>query len=60
MGGAYGTNGGEKERVRLLIGEPEGKKPLERLKRRWIDNIKMYLFDIVLGGVDWIGLAQNR
>jgi hypothetical protein len=52
---------GEKRNVyRLLVGKPEGNRPLGRPRRRWIDNIKMYLFEIGWGGVDWIGLAQER
>jgi hypothetical protein len=52
---------GEKRNVyRLLVGKPEGKRPLGRPRRRWIDNIKMDLLEIGLGGVDWIGLAQDR
>jgi hypothetical protein len=52
---------GEKRNVyRLLVGKPEGKRPLGRLRRRWIDNIKMDLLEICLGVVDWIGLAQDR
>jgi hypothetical protein len=42
------------------VGKPEGNKPLGRRRRRWVDNIKMDLFDIGWGGVDWIGLAQDR
>jgi hypothetical protein len=45
---------------RLLIGKPEGKRPLERPRRRWMDNIKMELLEIGLNVVDWIRLAQNR
>jgi hypothetical protein len=45
---------------RLLVGKPEGKKPLGRPRRRWIDNIKMNLLEIGLSVVDWIGLAQDR
>jgi hypothetical protein len=52
---------GEKRNVyTLLVGKPEGKRPLGRPRRRWIDNIKMYLLEIGLGVVDWIGLAQDR
>jgi hypothetical protein len=52
---------GEKKNVyRLLVGKPEGKRPLGRPKRSWIDNIKMYLLAIELCVVDWIDLAQNR
>jgi hypothetical protein len=45
---------------RLLVGKPEGKRPLGRQTRRWIDNIKMDLLEIRLNVVDWIGLAQDR
>jgi hypothetical protein len=52
---------GEKRNVyRLLVGKSEGKRPLGRPRRRWIDNVKMYLLEIGLNVVDWIGLAQNR
>jgi hypothetical protein len=52
---------GEKRNVyRLLVGKPEGKRPLGSPKRRWIDNIKMDLLEIGLNVVDWIGLAQDR
>jgi predicted small integral membrane protein len=42
------------------IGYPEGKRPLGRPRRRWIDNIKMDLLEIGFIVVDWIGLAQDR
>jgi hypothetical protein len=45
---------------RLLVRKPEGKRLLGRPRHRWIDNIKMDLLEIRLGGVDWIGLAQDR
>jgi hypothetical protein len=52
---------GEKRNVyRLLVGKPEGKRPLGRPRRRWIGNIKMDLLEIGLSVVDWIGLAQDR
>jgi hypothetical protein len=52
---------GEKRNVyRLLVGKPEGKRPLGRPRRRWIDNIKIYLLEIGWSVVDWIGLAQDR
>jgi hypothetical protein len=52
---------GERRNVyRLLAGKPEGKRPLGRSRRRWIDKIKMGLVEIVLGGLDWIGLLQDR
>jgi hypothetical protein len=52
---------GEKRTVYILfLGKPEGKRPLGRPRRRWINNVKMDLLEIGLGGVDWIGLAQDR
>jgi hypothetical protein len=52
---------GEKRNVyRLLVGKAEGKRPLGRPRRRWIDNIKMDLLEIGVNVVDWIGLAQDR
>jgi hypothetical protein len=52
---------GEKRNAyRLLVGKPEGKRPLGRLKRRLVDNIKMVLGEVGWGDVDWIGLAQDR
>jgi hypothetical protein len=52
---------GEKRNVyRLLVTKPEGKRPLGRPRHRWIDNIKMDLLEIGLGGMDWIGVAQDR
>jgi hypothetical protein len=52
---------GEKRNLnRLLVGKPEGKRPLGRPRRRWIDNIKRDLLEIGVSVVDWIGLAQDR
>ena len=45
---------------RVLVGKPEGKRPLGRPRRRWEDNIKMDLQEVECGGVDWIELAQER
>jgi hypothetical protein len=45
---------------RLLVGNPEGMRPLGRPRRRWVDNIRIYLAETGLGDVDWIGLAQDR
>jgi len=45
---------------RVLVGKPEGKRPLGRPRRRWVDNIRMDLKDVGSGCMDWIGLAQDR
>jgi hypothetical protein len=45
---------------RILVGKPEGKRPLVRPRRRWMDNIKMDLGEIGWDGRDWIKLAQDR
>jgi hypothetical protein len=42
------------------VGKPEGKRPLGRPKRRWVDNIRMDLGEVVWSDVDWIGLAKDR
>jgi hypothetical protein len=64
---SYGTkidpssNRREKRNVyKLLVGNPEGRRPLGRPRRRWIDNIKMDLLEMGVSVVDWIGLAQDR
>jgi hypothetical protein len=44
---------------RILVGKPEGKRPLGRQRRRWLDNIKMDLGEIGWDGRDWIELAQD-
>ena len=49
--------GNRRERV---VGKPEGKRPLGRPRRRWVDNIRMDLQEVGCGCVDWIGLAQDR
>jgi hypothetical protein len=52
---------GEKRNAyRFLVGKPEGKRPLGRPRRRWVDNIRMDLVEIDWGDVDWIGIAQDR
>jgi len=45
---------------RVLVGKPEGKRPLGRPRHRWEDNIKMDLQEMGCGGMDWIELAQDR
>jgi hypothetical protein len=44
---------------RILVGKPEGKRPLRRPRHRWVDNIKMDLREIGWGGVGWIDLVQD-
>jgi hypothetical protein len=52
---------GEKRNAyRLLVGKPEWKGPLGRPRCWWVDNIEMDLWGIAWGGVDWVGLAQDR
>ena len=45
---------------RVLVGKPEGKRPLGRSRRRWEDNIKINLQEVGCGDMDWIELAQDR
>ena len=44
---------------RVLVGKPEGKRPLGRPRCRWVDNIRMDLQEVGCGYMDWIGLAQD-
>jgi hypothetical protein len=50
----------ERNAYRILVGKPEGKRPLGRPRLRWEDNIRMDLREIGWGGMDWIDLAQDR
>jgi len=52
----------DEERVvyRVLVGKPEGRRPLERLRRRWVDNIRIDLQEVGCGYMDRIGLAHDR
>jgi len=45
---------------RVLVGKPEGRRPLGRTRRRWVDNIRTDLQKVGCGYMDWIGLAQDR
>jgi hypothetical protein len=45
---------------RVLIGKPEGKRPLGRPRRRWEDNIKLVLMKIGIDGTNWIRVAEDR
>jgi len=60
MGGAYSAYGGIRGVYRVLVGKPEGNRPLGRPRRRWEDNIKMDLQEVGCGCMDWIELAQGR
>ena len=51
---------GQRGVYRVLVGKPEGKRPLGRPRRRWVDNIRMDLQEVGCGYMDWIGLAQDR
>jgi hypothetical protein len=51
---------GEKRKAyRFLVGKPEGRRPLGRPRRRWLDNIRMDLVEVEWSDVNWIGLAQD-
>jgi len=52
--------GEERGVYRVLLGKPEGRRPLGRPRRRWVDNIRMDLQDVGCEYMDWIGLAQDR
>ena len=52
--------GEEREVYRVLLGKPEGRRPLGRPRRRWVDNIRMDLREVGYGYIGWIGLAQDR
>ena len=52
--------GEETGAYRVLVGKPEGKRPLGRPRRRWVDNIRMDLQEVGYGSVDWIGRTQDR
>jgi hypothetical protein len=57
---ACSANGEKRNANRILVGKPDGKRPLGRPRRRWVDNIKMDLREIGWDGMDWIAQAQNR
>jgi hypothetical protein len=60
MGGPFSTNGEKRIAYRVLVGKPEGKRPLGGPRRRWVDNIRMDLGEVGWGDVNWIDLVQDR
>ena len=60
MGWACGAYGRGEGVYRVLVGKPEGRRPLGRPRCRWADNIRMDLQEVGCGYMDWIGLAQDR
>jgi hypothetical protein len=52
--------GEKRDAYRLLVGKPEGKRPLGGPRRRWVDNIRIDVGEVGWSDVDWIGLAQDR
>ena len=52
--------GEETGMYRILLGKPDGRRPLGRPRRRWVDNIRMDLQEVGCGYMDWIGRAQDR
>jgi hypothetical protein len=60
MGRPCSTNGEKSNAYRLLVRKPDGKRPLGRHRRRWVDKIRMDLGEVGWGDVDWICLAKDR
>jgi hypothetical protein len=60
MGKACRTNGAKRNPYRILLGKPEGKGPVRRPRRSWVDNIKIDHRELELDGMGWIDLAQYR
>jgi len=58
--GRVARMGKERGVYRVLVGKPEGKRPLGRARSRWVDNIRMDLQEVGCGYIDWIGLTQDR
>jgi hypothetical protein len=59
MGGKVARLGEKRNAYRLSMGKPQGKRPLGRLRRRWLNKIRMDLVEVEWGDLDWIGLAQD-
>jgi hypothetical protein len=60
LSGHVARMGETRNAYRIMVGKPEGKRPLGRPRRRWVGNIKMDLREIGWDGEDWIELAQDR
>ena len=60
MGGACGAHGRGEDVHRVMVGKPEGKRPLGRPRHKWEDNIKLDLREVGGGCGDWMELAQDR
>jgi hypothetical protein len=60
MGEACSKIGEKRHAYRLLVGKPEGRRPLGSTRRKWLDNIRMDLVEVGWGDLDWIGLPQDR
>jgi hypothetical protein len=60
MGRACSTNVKKRNAYRILVRKPERKRPLGRQRRRWLDNIKMELREILCDGMDWVDVTQDR
>jgi hypothetical protein len=60
MSGSCSTNGEKRNAYKLLWESQREKSPLGRPRRRWVDNIRIYLGEVGWGDVDWIGLAKDK
>jgi hypothetical protein len=59
MDGVCSTNAEKRNAYRLLVGKPEGRRPLGRPRRRWLDNVRMNLVEVGWGDAEWKGLVQD-
>jgi hypothetical protein len=60
MGGACSTNVEKRNAYRLLVGKPEGKRPLRRPRSRWVVNIRIDFVEVGWGDVDWVRIGTDR